>query len=102
MGQPPRDGGARWGAKGRRGGKRRGNTGAKPHHFYGYRMHTSMNAESEMITSLVVTGGNANDGKHFPKLVKKDQQQGLPVDTYTADRGCDDSENHTLLKVLGM
>jgi hypothetical protein len=65
-------------------------------------MHTSVSAESEMITSLVVTGGNANDGKHFPKLVKKDQQQGLPVDTYAADRGCDDSENHALLEVLGM
>jgi IS5 family transposase len=100
--QPPRDGGARWGVKGKGRGKKGGKKESKPHYFYGYKMHTSMNTGSDMITSLVVTGGNANDGKQFPTLVKKDQQQGLPVDTYAADRGYDDSENHTLLKVLGM
>ena len=61
-----------------------------------------MNAGSDIITSLVVTGGNANDGKQFPALVDKDRQHGLRVDTYGADRGYDDSENHYLLKVLGM
>ncbi|MGC9358154.1 MAG: transposase [Anaerolineae bacterium] len=97
-GQPPRDGGARWGVK----GKRRGKKGAKPHYFCGYKMHTSMNARSNIITSLAVTGGNANDGKQFPTPVDKDRQQGLPVDTYAADRGYDDSENHYLLRIVGM
>ena len=102
QGQPPRDGGARWGVKRKRGGKRGGKEDSKPHYFYGYKMHTSMNAASDMITSLVVTGGNANDGKQFPTLVKKDRQQALPVDIYAADRGYDDSENHYLPQHLGM
>ena len=55
-----------------------------------------------MITSLAVTGGNAHDGKQFPKLVEKDREHGLPVDTYAADRGDDDGENHYLLETLGM
>jgi hypothetical protein len=49
-----------------------------------------MNAESEMITSLIVTGGNAHDGKQFPMLVEKDGGQGRPIDTYAADRGYDE------------
>jgi len=102
QGRSPRDGGARWGVKGKRRGKRQGKKQAEPHYFYGYKMHTSMNAGSDIITSLVVTGGNANDGKQFPALVDKDRQHGLRVDTYGADRGYDDSENHYLLKVLGM
>ncbi len=57
---------------------------------------------SQMITSLVVTGGNAHDGKQFPKLVGKDEERGLPADTYAADRGYDDGENHYLLETLKM
>jgi len=49
-----------------------------------------------------VTGGNANDGKQFSTLVKKERQQALPVDIYAADRGYDDSEDHYLLQHLGM
>ena len=89
-GQGRRDGDARWGTKGKQGGKRRT--------FYGYKLHAAMNAESEMITSLVVTGGNAHDGKQFRKLVEKDDEQELPIETYTADRAYDDSENHHLLE----
>jgi IS5 family transposase len=98
QGKPRRDREARWGVK----GKRRGKGGSEPHFFYGYKMHTAMNAESEMITSLVLTGGNAHDGKQFPTLVEKDGEQGLPIDTYAADRGYDDSENHYLLETLEM
>lgn len=102
QGAPPRDRGARWGVKGKRRGKRGGKKRAKPHYFCGYKMHTSMNAASGMITGLVVTGGNAHDGKQFPALVEQDRHQGLPVDTYAADRGYDDTENHYLLETLGM
>jgi len=93
-GKGRRGGDARWGTKGKRGGKRRT--------FYGYKMHTAMNAESEMITSLVVTGGNAHDGKQLPKLVEKDQELGVTIETYAADRGYDDSENHYLLETKDM
>jgi hypothetical protein len=63
-------------------------------------MHTAMNAATNLITGLVVTGGNAHDGKQFPKLVEKGRQQGLPVDMYAADRGYDDGENHYLLETV--
>jgi IS5 family transposase len=99
-GKPRRDSGARWGVKGRRRGRGEEES-PRPRYFYGHKMHTSMNAASEMITSLVVTGGNAPDGKQFPTLVEKDRQHGLPVDTYAADRGYDDGENHYLLETLG-
>jgi IS5 family transposase len=90
QGKGRRDGDARWGTKGKRGGKNRS--------FYGYKTHAAMNAESEMITGLVVTGGNAHDGKQFPRLVEKDEELELEIETYTADRGYDDSENHYLLE----
>jgi len=89
-GKGRRDGDARWGTKGKQGGKRRT--------FYGYKMHATMNAESEMITGLVVTGGNAHDGKQFPKLVEKDEELELEIETYSGDRAYDDSENHYLLE----
>ena len=103
-GKPRRDSGARWGVKGKRRkrgeGEEQGET--EPLYFYGYKMHTAMNAESEMITSLVVTGGNAHDGKQFPTLVEKDREQELPVETYAADRGYDDGDNHYLLETRGL
>ena len=101
-GKPPRDRDARWGAKGKRRGKRGGKRRSKPDYFYGYKKHAAINAESEMITSLVVTGGNAYDGKQFSTLAEKDREQRLPIDTYAADRGYDDSENHYLLETLGL
>jgi IS5 family transposase len=98
QGKPRRDRDARWGVK----GKKRRKGGTEPRYFYGYKTHATMNAESEMITSLVVTGGNAHDGKQFPTLVEKDGEQDLRIGTYAADRGYDDSENHYLLQTLGM
>jgi transposase len=53
-GRPPRDREAGWVAKGRRRGKRGGKGNSKARYFYGYKMHTSMNAATEMVTSLVV------------------------------------------------
>jgi IS5 family transposase len=101
-GKPPRDGGARWGAKRRRRKGKKGQGGSETEYFYGYKMHTSLNAEAEMITSIVVTGANGHDGKQFPELVRKDGELGLPVQVYSADRGYDDGNNHYLLEELGM
>ena len=101
-GKPPRDGGARWGAKRKRRKGKQGQGGSETEYFYGYKMHTSLNAEAEMITSIVVTGGNAHDGKQFPDLVRKDREQRLPVEIYSADRGYDDGANHYLLETLGL
>jgi IS5 family transposase len=98
-GKGPRDGGARWGAKGRR--KRRDKDGQvveETQYFYGYKMHVSMSAEAEMITSVVVTAGNANDGKQFERLLERDEELDLPVETYAGDRGYDDSDLHCVLE----
>ncbi len=101
-GKPPRDSGARWGAKRKRRQGKGGKSSEQTEYFYGYKMHNSLNAEAEMITSIVVTGGNAHDGKQFPELVRKDRALELPVNIYSADRGYDDGENHYLLETLGL
>jgi IS5 family transposase len=97
QGKGRRDREARWGTK----GKRQGEKGSKKY-FYGCKAHTAMNAKSEMITGVVVTGGNAHDGKQFPRLVEMDREQVLPLETYTGDRGYEDSENHCLLETQGL
>lgn len=102
-GKPPRDGDARWGVKHRRRFRnQRGELVQQAQYFYGYKAHMSLNAEAEMITSVVVTGGNANDGKQLAKLVRRDMAQALPVDTYAGDRGYDDTENHYCLESAGL
>lgn len=102
-GKPPRDEGARWGVKHRRRFRdQQGELVEQVEYFYGYKAHTSLNADAEMITSVVVTGGNESDGKQFPKLVRRDLDQALPVDTYAGDRGYDDTENHYWLESEGL
>ena len=101
-GKPPRDPGARWGGKRKRRRNEKGHSRAETEYFYGYKMHNSLNAEAEMITSIVVTGGNGHDGKQFPELVRKDGALQLPVKIYSADRGYDDGGNHYLLETLGL
>lgn len=94
-GKGPRDRGARWGVKhSRRYRTGQGQPVEHKEYFYGYKTHTSLNAEAEMITSVTVTAGNAPGGKQLLKLVEQDLAQGLPVETYSGDRGYDDSENH--------
>ena len=98
QGQPPRDGSARWGVK--RSYKVKDDQGQEKvikEYFYGYKAHASLNAHNGLITSLVHTAGNAPDGKQLPHLLRKDLEQGLPVQIVTADRGYDDSANHWLL-----
>jgi IS5 family transposase len=102
-GKGPRDRGARWGVKHtKRSRDKEGKVVKQPEYFYGYKMHTSMNAEAEMITSVVVTGGNGHDGKQFPRLVERDEALGLPIGTYAGDRGYDGGENHYLLETKGL
>jgi IS5 family transposase len=102
-GKPPRDGGARWGVKGKKKAQdKEGNEVEVPVYFYGYKAHTSMNANAEMITSVVVTGGNQTDGKQFPELLERDKRQGLPTETYAGDRAYDDTDNHFLLEFEGL
>jgi IS5 family transposase len=102
-GQEPRDPGARWGVKhSKRRRNERGEIVQQKEYFYGYKMHTSMNAEVEMITSLVVTAGNGHDGKQLAALVERDEALRLPISTYAGDRGYDGGENHYLLALKGL
>lgn len=102
-GKPPRDQDSRWGCKGSymvtddQGRKHR-----RRKFFYGYKMHTSMNAASQMITSLVTTSGNQHDGHYLTQLIDHDLQQGLPVEVCAADRGYDDTHNHFWLEQHGV
>jgi len=101
--KPPRHGDARWGAKGKwrfksAGGKRVKQT----EYFFGYKAHCSLNAESEMITNVVVTPGNVRDGQILPQLLEKDDAQGLPMEIVAADRAYDDGNNHFLLESKGL
>jgi len=57
-----------------------------------------MNAENNLITSLEVTTGEVYDGHHFCSLVDHDLAQNLPIETYAADRGYDDGNNHFYLQ----
>jgi IS5 family transposase len=98
-GKGPRDPDAQWGVKHSRQFKNdKGEDVKQTEYFLGYKMHTSMNAENGLITSLEVTPGNAYDGHHFCSLVDHDMDQNLDVDTYTADRGYDDGNNHYYLQ----
>lgn len=102
-GKPPRDGGAAWGVKGRKRAKdAEGKKVLMLKQFYGYKTHASMNAEAGMITSLLVTAGNQHDGKQFPTLLERDQEQGLPIEIYSADRAYDDTDNHYRLEEAGL
>ena len=98
-GKGPRDPDAKWGAKGKQKAKdQNGKEVDQVKYFFGYKGHVSMNAESNLITSLEVTSGEAYDGHHFCSLVDQDMAQNIPADTYSADRGYDDGNNHFYLE----
>jgi IS5 family transposase len=102
-GKPPRDGGARWGVKhSRRVKDDQGRSLTQKVYFYGYKGHVSLNAAAGLITSTLVTPGNAPDGRQFPRLFERDLALGLPVQTVAADRAYDDTRNHYMLKVRGV
>ena len=94
----PRDPDAKWGVKGKQKSKSQpGNEGTQVKYFLGYKGHVSMNADNNLITSLEVTSGEVYDGHYFCPLVEKDLLQNIPVETYAADRGYDDGNNHFYL-----
>ncbi len=65
-----------------------------PKRIYGYKMHTSLNSKTELITSLTVTGANKYDGHQLIPLVKKDLRKNKRIKAVTADKGYDDGLNH--------
>ncbi len=69
-------------------------SGDKP--FHGYKVHTSMDQGSNLLTRVVVTPGNIHDATVFPEA----------LDTYacmvTADKAYDTNCNHRLLEQQGI
>jgi len=102
-GKGPHDPDAQWGVKHKRIVKtENGKEVEQTEYFFGYKAHVSLNAENGLITSLEVTSGKAYDGHHFRSLVDHDLQQQLPVETYAADKGYDDGDNHYHLELRGL
>jgi IS5 family transposase len=102
-GAGPRDPDAKWGVKHTRKVKdEEGKTHQQREYFYGYKAHISLNAENGLVTSVVVTPGNAYDGHRLPELLEQDLAHGVPFDTVAADRGYDDGNNHFLLQSNGL
>ena len=102
-GKPPRDPDARWGNKGRRPESGpAGRVEMRPQHFFGYKAHVSLNAETNLVTSLTITAGSAYDGHQLGELVCQDQAHGVAAEVYAGDRAYDDGENHYLLAQRGL
>jgi IS5 family transposase len=101
-GGDPRDRDAQWGVKGSRVEVEGGKKVKKPRYFYGYKQHVSLSAHTGLITAVTHTPGNAPDGKYLPVLVERDERAGVETQTYAADRGYDDGENHLFLWDRGL
>ena len=102
-GKPPRDVDARWGGKGNKmvvgkDGKKHKET----EYFYGYKDQVSLNAETGLVTSVIPGQANDYDGHKLKKLLKKDLNKGIRVETVAADKGYDDGENHYYLESKGI
>jgi IS5 family transposase len=102
-GKEPRDPNARWGVKHQRKVKTEdGKEKKQTEYFFGYKAHVSMNAETGLITGLEASSGEKYDGDYFCRLVNHDLRQKLPMNTYAADRGYDDGDNHYHLELCGL
>jgi len=102
-GKGPRDKDATWGAKGDkvvvgRDGKRH----KEKQYFYGYKDQVSLNASTELVTSVIPGHGNDYDGHKLKKLVEKDLRKGVEVGTVAGDKGYDDGDNHYYLLNRGI
>ncbi len=102
-GKPFRDKGASWGAKGDKmvmgkDGKRH----KEMQYFYGYKDQVSLNADTELVTSVIPSHANGYDGHKLKKLIEKDGGKGIKVGTVAGDKGYDDGENHYYLKERGI
>ena len=62
----------------------------------------SLNADTELVTSVIPGYANDYDGHKFKKLVEKDEGKGIKVGTVAGGKGYDDGENHYYLKERGI
>lgn len=101
-GQKPRDNDAQYGVKKTK--KVKTTKGEKveiTEGYVGYKSHLSVSADSNLITSYLVTTMAKYDGHFFEPLMKDDLKKGVAKrgkTIYAADRGYDDGENHVWLQ----
>jgi len=102
-GQEPRDSDARVVNKGKRSVvTAEGLPEEKEIRYRGYKTHTSTNAETLIVTSIIPALGDTADHKAFVGLRKHDRELGLPVTTYCGDRAYDDTDIYTRLEKEGL
>lgn len=102
-GQEPRDPDARVVNKGKRSVvTAEGKPEEKEIRYRGFKTHTSTNAETLIVTSIIPALGDTADNKAFVGLRKHDRELGLPVTTYSGDRAYDDTSIYTCLEEEGL
>ncbi|MBE3143310.1 MAG: transposase [Planctomycetes bacterium] len=70
--------------------------------YRGFKTHTSTNAETLIVTSIIPAPGDTADNKAFVALRRHDRELGLPVTTYAGDRAYDDTDIYTRLAEEGL
>jgi len=95
QGKPPRDPQAQLVNKGKHSVMQPdGTVKIVEHKYLGYKSHVSLNAETGLITSLLVTPGNAADNLQFPKLLAHDESLNVAAEIYSGDKAYDDTDLH--------
>lgn len=102
-GKLPRDKDANWGGKGDKvivgqDGKRH----KEKQYYYGYKDQVSLNASTELVTSVIPGHAVDYDGHKLKKLVEKDLKKGIDIGIIAGDKGYDDGENHYYLESQGI
>jgi IS5 family transposase len=70
--------------------------------YRGYKTHASVNAETGIVTTAVVTHGNRADNRVFPQVREHDRALNLPTRAYGGDKAYDDTDIYERLAVEGL
>ncbi|WP_310239492.1 IS1182 family transposase [Brevibacillus nitrificans] len=65
--------------------------------FFGYKEHIAM-TEEEIITAVEVTGGSADDGKQFTKLLNQSLDTGMEISEVIGDTAYSSKDNLAVMK----
>ena len=101
-GKGSRDKDATWGAKAKKVADKDGRRHDEIQYYYGYKDQVSLNADTDLVTSVVPGRANDYDGHKLKKLVEKDIEKGIEISTVTGDKGYDDGDNHYYLAQRGI
>ena len=60
--------------------------------FFGYKTHIAM-SEERIITAIIITSGEKNDGKQLEALIEKSMESGIKVETVIGDIAYSEKSN---------